>query len=64
MNMIRKKHDIVFLFLNIIFMLCISAEVVTAENIDPDNNDSQYAYGENVGCSILSRAGMVGMVQR
>lgn len=49
MNMIRKKHDIVFLFLNIIFMLGISAEVVTAENIDPDNNDSQYAYGENVG---------------
>ncbi|HHT9146215.1 MAG: carboxypeptidase-like regulatory domain-containing protein [Candidatus Brocadiaceae bacterium] len=47
--MIRKKHGIIFLFLNIIFMLGISAEVVTAENIDPDNDDSQYAYGENVG---------------
>src|SRR3990170_6761605 len=47
--MIRKKHGIVFLFLNIIFMIGISAEVVTAENIDPDNDDSQYAYGENVG---------------
>ena len=49
MSMIRKKHGIVFLFLNIIFMLGISAEVVTAENIDPDNDNSQYAYGENVG---------------
>ncbi len=47
--MIRKKHGMIFLFLNIIFMLGISAEVVTAENIDPDNDDSQYAYGENVG---------------
>ena len=30
--------------------LCLlSATLATAENIDPDNDNSQYAWGENVG---------------
>src|SRR3990172_891230 len=59
--MIRKKQGIIFLFLNIIFMIGISAEVVTAENIDPDNDDSQYAYGENVGHLNLKPASYGGV---
>lgn len=58
--MIRKKHGIIFLFLNIIFMIGISAEVVTAENVDPDNDDSQYAYGENAGWINFEPGGNTG----
>ena len=31
------------------FVVCAVSFLVSAENIDPDNDDSQYAYGENIG---------------
>lgn len=42
-----KKTGIVLL--SIFFMVGMGGVTVSAENIDPDNNDSQYAYGENIG---------------
>ena len=41
-------------------MIGIGVVTVRAENIDPDNDDSQYAYSENAGISILSLAGKRG----
>jgi hypothetical protein len=43
------------LFLYILILL--SPCLVFAENIDPDSNDSQYAYGENVGWINLEPGG-------
>lgn len=37
------------ILLIILVMIGIGVVTVCAENIDPDNDDSQYAYGENVG---------------
>jgi len=33
----------------IVFTLALSGSAVLAENIDPNSDDSQYAYGENIG---------------
>lgn len=43
--MYRKKLTLAIFVTAILFL----ATVVSAENIDPDNDESQYAYGENVG---------------
>lgn len=43
----KKKMGI--MALSIFVMIGMGAVTARAENIDPDNDDSQYAYGENVG---------------
>src|SRR3990167_11064922 len=42
-----KKMCTVLLIISV--MIGIGVVTVCGENIDPDNDDSQYAYGENVG---------------
>jgi len=42
-----KKMCTILLIISV--MIGIGVVTVCAENIDPDNDDSQYAYGENVG---------------
>jgi len=37
------------LFLTVVIFLVAGKGIVSAENIDPDNDDSQFAWGENVG---------------
>jgi len=44
-----KKFHILLLLSAITFMVFLGGKTVFAENIDPNNDGSQYAYGENVG---------------
>ncbi len=44
-----KKVQMLVVSLLFIIMLCVVVGVVVAENIDPDNDESQHAYGENTG---------------
>ena len=46
-KMNKKKMGI--MVLSIFVMIGMGVVTACAENIDPDNDDSQYAYGENVG---------------
>lgn len=43
-----KNNNVLKVSLICMVLLC-RANLIYAENIDPDNDDSQYAYGENVG---------------
>ena len=43
-----KKMCTILLIISV--MIGIGVVTARAENIDADNDDSQYAYGENVGC--------------
>lgn len=43
----KKKMGIMILSISV--MIGMGVVTARAENIDPDNDDSQYAYGENVG---------------
>jgi len=52
----NQVHTLPFA-LAIACMLGLTHEVVYAENIDPTNNGSQYAYGENVGWINLEPLG-------
>ncbi len=44
-----KKAQILIISLLFTIMSCIAVGMVVAGNIDPDNDDYQYAYGENTG---------------
>lgn len=44
-----KRCTFLIIPLAIAFVLGLGVSVLLAENIDPDNDGSQYAYGENVG---------------
>jgi uncharacterized repeat protein (TIGR01451 family) len=45
----------------VLYMLILCSVGYTAENIDPDNNDSQYAWGENVGWINFEPSGSTGI---
>ena len=45
----RKRSFLMVLALMISLLVFMGTQAVFADNIDPDNDDSQYAYGENVG---------------
>ena len=48
-DMRRNRKDLLILFRVLVLSAFSAGQVVVAENIDPDNDDSQYAWAENVG---------------
>ena len=49
MNQKRFLTVLLWSMLTMLMSLSLGNKAIGAKNIDPDNNGSQYAYGENVG---------------
>ena len=56
-----NRHRYTFFMQAIIFLMSLYGATVFAENIDPDNDGSQYAWGENVGWLNLEPGGNGGI---